>query len=287
MTTTSEVMFAPRPFAPLQRNEVVWRGTKPQAACATAQIACDTVSASKSKCGFAEFGTPSSPPKRYVTATLVQTCANTHTGASGSFTCYINQAGLFSCPTTLSGEGDSCAGDIIFNCNGSGPNELCDDLCNDCGDFDCSYASTTQQLCVATVCFGGDGLPGKSYSQTTTLSNEYDSATLKSNVIAALPAFDGVYDDTCSATYNLSNDETSFTLSRCKYVINFNQPLCLGAVVHWIERFTPSIGGSSTDVQRSYAASGGETQIGPFTIPDPTDNGTTTPMNATVDCSQC
>ncbi len=44
MTETNEVAFKPRSFAPLQRNEVVWRGSGVKGACCLTDGSCQNLS---------------------------------------------------------------------------------------------------------------------------------------------------------------------------------------------------------------------------------------------------
>lgn len=294
--------------------------------CPSASAICDSVSASKSKCGYTEYTSASSPPKYYLIKTSVQNTSSTFTGSECSGTTHgsvsssatdIITYDSATCVSTCSASGsvslsvDNPSPEADRSCSATrsvcGHTDWTDDAPTNCGGgHSISTGSTTDlflfgETMMSSRCGGAlNGTATESKTQTThtitaangtivaTLSDEYDTALLKSNVVAALPAFDGVYNNSCSATYNLSANETSFTLSRVKYKIKLNAAApCDGVVVQWFEHFQPSPSGSPTNTLKSEAFSEGQIESGVYTIPDPTVNGTTTITSIVVDCSDC
>jgi len=115
------------------------------------------------------------------------------------------------------------------------------------------------------------------------LTDEYTTAMLISNTIAALPAYDGVYDDACGASRELSSDETSYSITRFRYKFTFpaaTQPF----TIHWVERFTPDGGGPPTDTPQSEQIPIGASESNVHEVLEPSSNGTVTVVeSATVE----
>lgn len=341
---------------------------KSRKGCVSPTLKCDSVSASKSKCGFPEFTSPSTPPKLYLTKHTVRhedfqdcACSTPIVGSYGSLDLdYLLVYDPTTSPCTLScadvsGTIDkiiypvtcfhyhdhctaSCVGtSIVWTGTEVGtPNTS---LCP--GGFDnCGTASIAASNCGGAASFGDN--PTLTLTQTTrtvdgsretsacstshehevqTLSDEYDTATLKGNVIAALPAYCGVFGCSghgnppcslagqgcfCSATYNLSSDETSFTLRRVKYKFTLSGEACEGLVVAWIERFIPTLTAGVTymgtfypagvadpnpahwtDTPGSYTFHEHDTESEVLTLSDPTANGTKSIVSITTNCEAC
>lgn len=289
--------------------------------CPTATLVCDSVSASKSKCGFTEYGTPSSPPKYYLTDTYLgeSTVSACCSGVDPTVDCFtgndehadrIYTVDPATCATTV--DYPSAIADATHNydyrthCNGSR------DLLGPYGEFTGSYtviSTTLKKRIIAdrtrncSACPGGGAGSGTLHDfDQHTLTDEYTTADLKSNVESALPSYCGVYGCSghgnppctlagqgcsCSATYNLSSNETNFTLQRVKYKFTISPPACAGMIVAWKEHFVASPSGTVTDTAKTWTATGDETETPVYTIPDPTVNGTTTITDITVNCDDC
>lgn len=121
-----------------------------------------------------------------------------------------------------------------------------------------------------------------------TLSSEYTTAQLLTDVDAALPAFSGSYSSgvTCTAFYDLSSNELTATKRALQYKFAILGGLGGCYKITWVERFTPEGGGSPTDTARSYLWDGVATETGVYTITPPSSQGTTAIANvvATYDC---
>src|SRR4051812_36637261 len=74
-----------------------------QPICPVPQFACDSVSVSKSKCGFAEYGAPSSPPKIYrkKETTRDGSFSGNRTGVSGAPPCDTADTGSYDFSATV------------------------------------------------------------------------------------------------------------------------------------------------------------------------------------------
>lgn len=215
----------------------------PCSTCAITQT-CRTRSASKTKCGFAEFGTPSDPPKIYLIKTqsgglsIAIGGGYTYTNAwSGSLT-YASAA----CTTT---DTRQLAVTVSGGCSNShtftGAAGQIDSLGNPgeyVWDLDCPSGTTSGQLfgcdgetvvspSVATYAQAGCGDPeygtGGGATVTLTLSSEYTTATLESNVDTALAAASWSGYGGCSdAIFTRSSDELTISKRAVDVKLSFS-----------------------------------------------------------------
>lgn len=127
-----------------------------------------------------------------------------------------------------------------------------------------------------TVISGSFTPPGHgSGSGTAVLSDEYTTAELKSNTIADLPPYDGSFgSSSCTASANLASDESSYAITRFEYKFTFS-PIANNFILSWNEH-TEFDGGGSSDNHRSTTVSTGEVETGVFVCTEPSANGTTT-----------
>jgi hypothetical protein len=152
------------------------------------------------------------------------------------------------------------------------------------------------------------GCGASSGTITIDLSSEYTTAQLKTNTVAALPAYDDDWNDTPGSYANLSTDELTYSIRESRYRLRFKIPkvgfgTCYFAT--WVERFTPEGGGTPTDTPRNWQwAEGdipddydpddpttypiaGESGNGYFELPVPTADGTATVEDIEVFCRNC
>lgn len=229
--------------------------------CPAPTVEWDSVSASKSKCAYAEFsGYVSTPPKRYRTATmaavpvLARIDFDSAAGlASGSFT-YPLSCALSTCGGVefikvaitgdFSGELDWAYGSIY---------ELSYDVAviagADCagGDYFVNFSIDSVNVLPISATVGAYSIGG-----TVTLSDEYTTAELITQAHAELPAYDGDWNDTAGSFINLSTDELSAALSESRYRLRFKIPLIgSGACyrVQWVERFVAEAGAALTSAE--------------------------------------
>jgi hypothetical protein len=284
------VSFEPNPFPPQPVSTVKWRGRGP--GCPTITLACNSISASKSKCGYPEFGTPSSPPKIYLTRTYSHTRTGTSCceGTYGEAICgdggrqehadRIYSYDPIAC--TESVDYPAVTYDAVHNysyqlhCNGSqysvGP----------AGEFISGYTVVSQTLEEIALDDGGpcgtttanQALCNSTFSRhiyiSFTLSDEYTTALLISNTEDALPDYAACFGCdtssegcsalisgqgcTCSAFANTSTNEISRTIRRFKYKFKFPNPGMDGYLkILWNETFKPTLSAGVTYCGSSYA----------------------------------
>ncbi len=303
------------------------------AACCT----CDapvfemaTRSASKTKYGFAEFGTASTPPKRYKTATgsgnykttpnckLTGSTTRTETIPSshmqiwatidcdgGSDPCSVNGLTAIADATGFSSSdflkfrygytGLECIdfdddGGCTVNINYiQNPSEF--------GKFDVlnSFPYNTVTVSSGTSAssdFTSDG--GGVVS--VTLSEEYDTATLKSNTTAAIGSWSSWTTGYASATALLTCTELTYSITEAKYRIR--HPLNKRAIatgcyrIAWVERLIPGLtyasdcttitGGGAALSSIEVVSGGTGWTSGTITISAPGNGGTTATATVTV-----
>lgn len=150
---------------------------------------------------------------------------------------------------------------------------------------------------------GGGSDPCSSEERVFDLADEYTTALLKSNTVAALPAWDSDWNDTAGSFANLSTDELSYAIRDARYRFRFKVPkVGQGCYrVSWVERFTPEGGGSPVDTPRCATWDGtipggydpatpstwpilGDGSNPYFELPPPASDGTTTIINIVAEC---
>jgi hypothetical protein len=85
-----------------------------------------------------------------------------------------------------------------------------------------------------------------------TLSDEYTTADLKSNTVAALPAYDDDWNDTAGSFANLSTDELSYAIRESRYRLRFKIPKVKTGKnlrASWVERFIAEAGVAVSSVE--------------------------------------
>lgn len=265
-------------------------------------LVCRTSEATLSKCGFTEYGTPSSPPKYYIDRTL-----------AGSMTVESLLSGCTPCIAkhvyTYSGV---CTWDTVV-CTVNKAGQLTDDYYSDCVNLSSSNTFATCQLDVIGV-FSPLAADCSSLTETTTqykidgtntcctiasfgfqfygsitetLSNEYTNAVLSANVSAALPTYSGSFaDGNCqSALYDLSSDEVTMTKRKTEY--KFTIPSLTGYSCYritWVERFAPEAGGSPTNTALTYIWNGTATETPVYELEVPDIQGSTEVVSVVADC---
>jgi hypothetical protein len=251
------------------------------------QLVCDSISASRSKCGFSGFEPGST--KFYLTTGQTWDYDLTYTGSDPP-ACHWTDNHRIQSDYDISTEPyclsytDTCTGDRV--CNGT-PSDFCstNNLCS-CrsggsvnGSSDYVYSDTSAATIYTPLTNWSGHAQINFYN-----SNEYTTAMLISNTIAALPAYDGVYNDACGASRELSSDETSYSITRFRYKFTFpaaTQPF----TIHWVERFTPEGGGPPMDTPRSEQIPIGASESNVHEVLEPSSNGTVTILveSATVE----
>lgn len=231
-----------------------------QPICNTPTIICDSVSASKTKCGFAPYTGDTSPvATRYTTQTAH---TEIHTANdSGSCHAIMDVTTVQDCIN-----GVTCSG----GCNNSGatvppythtwvPSGAACDFDSSSFSPCCNFGSTTistsatSQVITSSI---GSCPAGSSQVVTKTLSTLYTTDQLKTNTEDALPDYSGFDDDhsvsgqgiTCSAFRGLSADETSHSIRRFKYKVR-HYPTASCYLRVWLRlRFRPAGTSGASDV---------------------------------------
>lgn len=215
--------------------------------CPTATVEWDSVSASKSKCGFPEWaGFVSSPPKYYLVLTENGTRLEGADGACdvtvewASFTTTYNSS---ACTISYSGSivvnGDNCGTTNPVRADDTDDGVYYSVLSpsDDCASGFTFGASCTENVTSGTFKTVDDSCSG---SVAMTLSSEYTTALLKSNTVAALPSYDDDWNDTAGSFANLSADEVSYAIRESRYRLRFKIPQVGSGKcyrISWVERF--------------------------------------------------
>jgi hypothetical protein len=124
---------------------------------------------------------------------------------------------------------------------------------------------------------------------TLVLSNEYTTAQLKTDTVAAYPDLTLV-DGPCQATASLSSDETSYSIE--KFVPRFTNfsfespvhpvPASQDYVISYNETFVPDVGGT-VHTARTLDFPSGQTYVSGMQVDEPSSNGTITITDITFD----
>ena len=266
--------------------------------CPAPTLVCDSISASLTKCGFDEFGTPSSPPKVYLGKT--QAHGLDDSAFNPGYT-YVNEwSGSIllnsDCSTNSDtrvldvGVGDSCTnaqtvtgtgGQVDYEFAPGQPNGLyvwgLDCVGTGVGVLYGCAGPTAISTTVMEYAQSGCGTSTGGATVTLTLNNEYTTATLISNTVAALPSYPNTFAGTCSSYRNLTSDELTYSIRRFKY--KFVLPTMTGIatyVINWNEGSTPM----------SYTWNGTDTETpvyGP--VLEPASNGSVGITSVTVTCT--
>lgn len=267
-------------------------------------LVCRTASASRTKCGYGEY-VVSTPLKIYLTRALSGsiTCSqNANNDCSGGCDHQSTYTWSGSCSysrpaCTLTTGGSQFEQDYL-PCTNPTTSSTISNICRYEDGFIC--ASTTQALTATTRTLTAVGCDGAKYNQVgsvvETLSSEYTTAQLDSDVDAAIPAFSGSYSSgTCSgAYYNKTTDELTISKRGMQYKFTLPDLSTWGIgggyytySISWVERFTPTGGGSPTDTVKCYQWDGSATETGVYTINPPSTNGTTTIQDVVAGCVTC
>jgi len=244
--------------------------------CDLPTLICDSIESSQSKCGYQEWpGHESTPPKMYLRRTFSGSiinrtydsgvdCTGTYTESVSSYGGYCEIDSGVNCGVTLH-DGLTIDG-VSIGCG--------DSFANPCDAVECVpvITGTTFTITGDNTCRTASEYYG---TAADTLSLEYATSDLIANTVAALPAYPGTWDGTCSAYRDLSTDEMTYTVRRFKY--KFTLPTmtgCTSYAISWLEGATA----------KSYTWDGFATETGEYTVSEPGSNGTTAITAFAVTC---
>lgn len=217
--------------------------------CPTATVEWDSRSASKTKAGFWYAATPTIFYLR--TTPPLLTFEFIATGGLARYS-EITYSGSTTYDPNASPGSEVIPGEYSFSQEGF-PFSACGSAFDPTrnisnGPFGPAFGYSVvnpEQPSVASFCSG-------SGPQDVTLSDEYTTALLKSNTVAALPAYDDDWDDTAGSFANTSTDETSYAARESRYRLRFKIPKTNTGKnyrVSWVERFIAEAGVAVSSVE--------------------------------------
>jgi hypothetical protein len=233
--------------------------------CPSVSLLCNSISASKSKCGFTGFTTS----KKYLVKD--SDCSETGHGTAAGFlrhTHWIYTYDPSTCTSSRSITANTCVTSAGADCTATPATQ-----CPGCSaSFTCLSSGTCAQTTSTTdtnqtITCDGLTTPGNGCSCNTgtfvysvTLSSESTTATLISTTESALPSYATCFSCvlhctdtdcdtslatgqgcTCTAFRNLSSDETSYTIRRFKYKFRFEASVTCRLKILWNETFKPTL----------------------------------------------
>jgi len=220
--------------------------------CPTPTLQWDSISASKTKCGYAENAAfVSTPPVIY----RVMTWSGTSTDTRYDSTIACSGSYFFKETRVYSG-----AGTYIEDCSCSSTKQVTitiEGFPSNVFDFGCSTRQgTTANDISSTVRFisqddcavdpSGISNARHLFSDITeTFSDPYTTANLLADTLAALPAFDDDWDDTAGSYYDLTSDELTNSIRESRYRFRFKIPKVGRGTcykIKWTEVFMPEEG---------------------------------------------
>lgn len=259
-------------------------------------IQCRTAEASITKCGFSEWsGYVSTPPKIYRKNTL-QGTVTAESVSAGCVTCntkitYVYSGDITTSKTTCSGTDTRQVVTTPYTIDCVTPDPATTGGASDVGplaDFTDSYTSTVHSIS-ATGCQPVYPATYTYGSADSTLSEEWTTAELETDVTNAIPTFSGSFlggVDCTGAYYDKTTDELTITKRKMEY--KFPLPSLTGYTCYsltWDEVFTPKGGGSTTSTSKSYVWNGSDTETPIYTINVPITEGTITVTQPVASCA--
>lgn len=254
-------------------------------------ILCESVSASKSKCGFSHDGliylhreqVPDALPGIGIASAGQQCDANGNSCSPASPTCHAFSITVIS--EWFGGSPQNAIDEYDSDCNLVHIQDLHNFWRNRYGPWPCFDPGpfyTGNDICTSNVvpatnwtgtyfCVNAGGTVGT----TNVYSDEYTTDLLISNTVDDLPPYDGSFSSGgCSASATLAEDESTYAVTRFQYKFTFS-PVGNNFTLIWNEH-TEFDGGGSSDNPRSTTVFAGQTETSVFECVEPSDNGVTT-----------
>ena len=261
-------------------------------------LVCDSIAASKTKCGYEEYAPHiSSPPKLYRTRTWAgqlrqQDFAGPDCSGPVIGEYQIDFSG--SCTWSIPGCVEPTSGCNYTESTGGGPVQECVQPMGNFTAFCADDPCLTNVISGTRVCWTGDGncrsghpaywvLPNGACEE---LSDEYTTGDLIWYTTGALPSYPGTWAGDCLALRDLAADEMSYSIQRFRYKLQL--PSMVGittAHIAWVERFTPAGGGAPIDTPKSYDWDGSSTETGEYYVSEPVTNGMIEVVDIVMTCT--
>lgn len=250
-------------------------------------VECRTRSASKTKCGFEEFGTPSSPPKIYKAKTgsgtgnfddTSQVYYNTYSGTSQP--CISSDTLELEWGNSVDGVLGTSTGtspDSLSGCGSGSGNEFEGNILTG-APLSCTSPEVTPTITTTSMTWNwADAGGGWSGSVSAVLSDEYTTSALEVDAAAALDvaAWSSWAAIPCTgAMRDLSSDEVTISVREAQYKVTFSAAVPAGSFLNW----DVYIDGVFYALDGSPLFAGGETQY-TASQPAPAANSTITLTN--------
>lgn len=265
----------------------------PSECCSTPTLVCDSISASKTKCGFNVDGiyyfNLSLTIQNHQEDIAFSDCSdhNPFEQCRGYFTCDTTD------PATGSYDSSSCE---LTTHSGTVHSLFYAAFCDDTGcpaaflvsEDDKPFTIADAAPCagcgqpdsVTLSCSGGatrtctGGTSPNHWTAVYSYSSEYTTTALIANTEAALPSYPETWDGSCSASRDLSEDESTYSIRRFKYKFTWAEPLPTDCKISWIERTYDSDGNPVSDTPKSETVLAGSTESTVYEVMEPAANGT-------------
>jgi hypothetical protein len=232
--------------------------------CPQPIIQWDSVSASKTKSGYVEFGTASAPPViylQYLYAYLQRLAQCSGTGCTPDELIPANTVeqsvtGTYdpaTGDTTQTGTdraiGYDCSGivsDVTTPISGSYAGTAVPNVCGlTPSGGTCTTVSTSSKTYVTPEYGCMESQPNSDVNGSLSLSVPFTTDDLIEQTLAALPEFDDDWSDTAGSYYDLTSDELTNSIRESRYRFRFRIPKVGSGtcyMITWTEVFTPEEG---------------------------------------------
>ncbi len=268
----------------------------PCGSCLEVTLVCDSIAASKTKCGFAASLLLGHLVRNYACgAGDGSPTYSDPVSGNNIYRTAISVATGCECP----GSGFTATGEITIGCSFSRPDCTRTNSCSGsisgpgtsiCKSTTCSDDVATLHHCLAQF---SEFPSACCISLVNTLSDEYTTEELIADTIAALPPYCGVFGCadrgsctimgqgcSCAAVLDTNPSETIYTIQRFKYKFTFPAQ-ATGFTINWNEHFVPE-SGSPVDTPMSESIPAGNTESGVYEVLEPSTDGTITITDVTT-----
>lgn len=265
----------------------------PCGACPSIEMTCDSISASKTKCGYDDgsgsvFLSKVNVTTWFATSTIGggQFCegdleARLDFFSSGEVTFFTTTRVEPSTCIEGSPECETDGGTLVVDRQQTGDHEeKCDTFYTPCQDHSVAPACGSITPALSGGYYVGDPcgpLPVIGPFTTLAYENEYTTDMLKGITVDALPAYSGLYTGgACASSTYLSDDEKTYSIQRSKPKFSF-APSPIDFLLCYNEVFTPAGGGGggTTTNTQCLSVSAGQTEVFGPELLEPSTNGTT------------